>query len=609
MLKHKILSTLAIILFIGLINLISAITVDTTSVILDINHTSKQIIFSNPSNSTIQVNYNFDSSISDKITENFGDGDFGIGASSSSTMTINLKPNLANGVYYGNLNWNDGNSGFIPIIISINNPIQETGCRLNPSIVSYTQNVVQSTVFELPKISFNPSSECPGTFNIQSAYITGGIQTNEGQKPVFIKSAGNNEITLGVNTEGLSSRTYNTKLTVTAFSKTFSDISNINIIVTSGTSMGGSCDINNLPVCSLSKSIINLNETASLVCTNINADLNVIPQADDNYIVGIGVENPTGQFVWNFKGTNYITETTIKGYFYCLNSPFGAPFSSKIKILSTGASSGGTNLDFLFTPNLNKVKPGESFIIQLIDNRSGSLVSNPELFIDAVKHNNSDGYSFITSFEFNKNFSLRGMAPGYENIIQTFFLTSKEINLIIFPSSGDANTDFNITSDANASIFLDGTKLSDGNYFGKISSGTHTIKSIVEGYYDKEINLTVGMGLYASLGSEFKKSAEQLIFLSQNCTWKVTYSKTSNETLLITGNSSEIRFTPEKSGIYKVYCSDTYLSSYEIKGWWKNSYLLWGLIPLAILILYLVIKNKSSSSGGMPGLAGKINYE
>lgn len=592
-----------IILSIGLIN---AVSVSDSSIILDANHTSKIITFSQTSSNTTTITFTLDSSISDKVDLSLSQ----LSILNSGTLTISLKSGLSNGVYVGNLNWNanDGSSGFIPIAISVNNPTQETGCRLNPSIVSYTQTVQQNTEFELPKITFNPSPECQGTFSIQSAYVTGGVQTSSGQKPVFIKSAGNNEITLGVNTEGLSSRTYNTKLTVTAFGKTFQEVSDINVIVTTGTDPGDSCSLNNLPVCSVSKNIINLNTTASLICTNLGPDLTVIPQSDDKYIIGVSVETPTGQYIWNFKGINYVTETEIKANFYCKNSPIGSPFSQKVKILSTGTSAGGTTLDFLFTPSLDKIKPNQEFIIQLIDNSSGSLASESELFIDAIKQNNSDGYSFKTSFEYGKTYLLRGLSPGYENVIKDFSLSSKEMDISIIPESGDSNTDFNITT-PNATILIDGNKLADNFYFGKLSEGEHKLTFISEGYYDKEINITVANGLYASLGSEWKKGVEQLIFLSRNSTWILYYSKDSesNQTILGEGNSSQVIFTPEKNGIYRIYSGENLIFNNELKGTSVNT--IWYIVGIVALIgvMFFIFK-KSKSKSTMPQLAGAIQY-
>lgn len=395
-------------------------------------------------------------------------------ANSTKQITLNFN-SMAKGSYEG-LIYADGLS--VPITLNVTNPIDPNACQLNPSLVSYNQAVQQGTQFELPKIIFNPKN-CDGDFSITSAYISGGITTSGGQKPVFIKSASSQEILLGVDTSGLSSAPYNSKLTVVAFSHTFTDISAINIVVTGGTNPDTNFDINNLPICSITSTTLNLNNTYSMVCTGVKPGVSVYPIIDTDYIKGIGPgdDSTSTNFVWNFQAKKY-GNTIIKAEFRYLDLPVGDPFSQEVKISSSGHAVAGTALAFKFFPDLGTYTSEEPLIVQLIDNKTQSLVSQPRLWVNA-KEINSTSESFEYTFEPEQDYELRGSAPGYDDIVQTITISPKPITIIISPSTGSTSTVFNITTNPpNSSLFIDDVKV-DNPFYNTMTEGQHIIKAIM----------------------------------------------------------------------------------------------------------------------------------
>ncbi len=102
-------------------------------------------------------------------------------------------------------------------------------------------------------------------------------------------------------------------------------------------------------------------------------------------------------------------------------APIFSPFIQEVKIQSTGASVAGTDLKFIFTPELDKIKPGKETLIQLVDEKTGSLVNSPEIEVDAVLLNKT-GNSFRFKFEPKLNYTLRGKAEGYNDYIKYVFV-------------------------------------------------------------------------------------------------------------------------------------------------------------------------------------------
>ncbi|MFW9952140.1 MAG: hypothetical protein ACFFKA_18620, partial [Candidatus Thorarchaeota archaeon] len=430
--------------------------------------------------------------------------------------TISIKSTAEEGYYHGTLNYGSESTN---VIIYIEEIIDPDACQLNPTLVTYTQTIQQGVESELPKITFNPKN-CVGDFSISSAYISGGITTSEGQKPVYIKSASSKDILLGINTGGLSSAPYKSTLTLSAFGETFTDVSTINIIVTGGTNPDTNFDVNNLPVCSLTSTTLNLNSTYNMVCTNILPGVSIYPIIDNDYIKGIGPgdEMTSSNFVWKFTPIQY-GNTIIEAEFRYLDLPVGEPFEQEVKISSSGSVIPGTNLKLLFTPSLNLIRSGESSIIQIVDNKTGSLVTDSRLWIDAVEIESiSDTFEY--NFTTGEEYEIRAKAPGYDDLVKTIEIEPNEIEIIIIPETGSTSTIFNITTNPeNATLKLNGNNI-DNPYFSLLSPGINTIEASMSGYLTTKKNISVSQySVIISSPSDFKKGSNQTFLLSDNSSY------------------------------------------------------------------------------------------
>ncbi len=372
------------------------------------------------------------------------------------------------------------------------------------------------------------------------------------------------------------------------------------------------------PSCSISASTMNINSTYSFVCSNVNNNLEVNPQYSD-FFDGVNVDLNSGIYTYTFKpkkmgNFNFIAFFSYKG------SPIYSPFSQEIRVTSTGSSLGGTDLDLLFTPSLEDAKEGETVAIQVIDNKTGNLVSLPELFIDSIFINSSQGDIFYYYFNINQDYDIRAKVPGYDDLLRTFSLLSQPFVLSISPESGNSLSNFNISSDvANVSLFIDGVKV-DYPYYSSLSVGQHEIKAIAKGYIQQVKNITVVEYLRATLETEFKKGVNNLITLNENISWYIVYKKDLSDTgeKVLEGNGSEIQFIPSKKGFYTIFSDENKpIETYEISGWdwgkkwWFMAWYWWILIILVIIIAIFWLlggDDEPSRDSGVP-FGGNVNIQ
>lgn len=525
-----------------------------------------------------------------------------IPSNSSVQISVSFLSSAVIGNNFGTIGFSD-NAYPIPVFLIVNST-QLTGCQLNPSTVAYTQAIQQGTKTTIPAITFNPT-DCTGTFTLtaSSVSIQGGIVTSDGQKPVSISSITPNSINLQIDTTGLGTQqTYTSSLNVNAFNKLFTIP--FNIIVTSGTTPPSNVTSSNTPTCSLSSNILNLNSSYSLLCSNLQPDVSVVPEVDSDYIIGTGLETSPTQYIWKFQPIKFGV-ITMKANFFYRNAPIGSPFKQEVKISSQGLLLPGTVLSFLFTPSLDKAKSGEEVIIQLVDNNSLSLVTSPEIYINA-RQLIPEGGAFSYKFYSGAEYEIRGRANGYNDLLLNSKLESSIMNLTITPDNADSATQLQIkTSETNASIFIDGIKVSNP-YNGALIEGVHEITAIKEGFFDITQNITIKKAVSVTLTTTFKKGDPQIFYLNENASWLVMYQKDSKSgnSLIGNGTGSIIQFTPDKNGIYTISSGDKILYKNELKGFslYDNGkifgiqwfYALGGVV--ALFIIFRLAKSGSSES-------------
>lgn len=539
------------------------------------------------------------------------------------TITINVNGNVSGS--FVNYIGIGGETINIPIQVS-----QPTECRLNPSLIFYTQTVQQGTEFELPKIIFNPTN-CQGDFLINSAYITGGVTTTEGQKPVYIKSASLTDVLLGVNTKGLSSITYPTKLTVVAFGRTFSDVSTVTIIVTGGTNPQGNFSVDSLPTCSITNTILNLNSTYSLVCTNLQPDISIKPIIDNEYIQGLGADISQNQYTWYFKPKKMGNSFIRADFYYSEDSPVGDSYTQEVKIQSSTSAFPGTELIAQFFQegserNRFNLNPGVVVILAL-DNKTRNTISPFNLIVNGQSRNTTE-----LNLSLGEIYNLRITASGYNDfILENLTATESRPQITLEPQKdsyfvGDL---VNVTSNIEGVVFTLNDVIIESPYSFS-SSGDFVLKAEKNGYLPSYKNISVlNLISLTSINipyESWKKGDGIKLSLEKSSAWSVDlYTElkdgiiNSTYQTISSGIGSEVSFNLTDYGQYNVNVDGKFANSYSLiknesaflslfKKYW---YLfVGGFVLVSFFIVVLVVKGSSSSSAGVPfGVqGGNVKY-
>ena len=589
------------VLAIFLISFVSAMTCSTNLIERNV------VVGTNPESATVTcINANYSTTVN-KIGNFFSlvpTNPFLSPANANETIQINFNSGLTQNVYEGMIFFSDSSS---PVTIKVNvsqPPQNPSGIIVFPTtkFINIKQGeqkpqniqlIVPSNygkILTIHSVTMNPEISLINFGDLNLGQVSPGQTLNLG---------------FTVDAKDFQTGVYNTQINILATDNEGQvqlPLINVQILVSASLNPITNDTFAQKPVCSLSAVIMNVNNTYLFTCNNAVNNLDISPKYNE-YFEGISSDLSSGIYSYKFKPIKYGT-TKFEAVFLYRNSPIFSAYTQEVSISSSGASIPGTNLKLLYTPNLSIAKNNQQVVIQIIDNRSGSLVNSPELYINALPVNNSISNSFYFNFKVGQEYSIRARSPGYDDFVENVRLSEKLMTININPKEGDADTIFNITSDVeNSTLLLNGAKINNP-YYSVLPSGNNIIVAVKEGYLDTNITINIAPALFLTSLNEFKKGLEQTFTLSKNATWIVFYQKDVNAITekLVEGTGTKIIFTPTKSGTYIIQVNGKNLQTSTIKGWdgklfninwyWYGA----GLLIIGVIIIYRK-RNKSSEDG------------
>lgn len=536
---------------------------------------------------------------------------------SHASVTVSIKASAPAGSYSGTLDYTGGS---IPVSVFVQAPAQNT--TPGGIIVFPTSKVisVQQGAEKTQNILISVPSTYPRTITINA------VNFNPGTDPISFgdlnlgQVAPGNTIQIPIVFSGKEAQTgtYQTDLSILATDsegQVMLPAVSLQLQVTAGVTPVTGETFSTKPTCSLSATDFNLNQTYSFTCSNAVSNLDIVPQYNE-YFEGKKVEVSSGLYRYDFVPTKY-GETTFKALFLFKGAPIFSAYSQDVRITSSGSLTPGTSLRFAFTPSLENALEGQAVLIQLVDNKTGSLVNSPIILVNAGEVNKTGSFSFEYHFEARKDYELRGKAQGYDDLVQTIKIDPKSITINVNPISGNELTFFNIsTSVENATLLLNGASVSNP-YYSTLPAGIVKIQAQKDGYNTAEINVTVdASNRIIAGGANFKKGEKQTLTLAEPGNYTVFYqtdlTAIERESYL-TGTGTIIEFTPKKSGAYIVEVDGRSIATYQAEGFsFSNK---WGFMPVwgwlllvgGIIIIFVVIAYmKGGSSDADDG--GGLNY-
>ena len=534
------------------------------------------------------------------------------------SATINLESSATPGTYEGSIIWSDDGSpstnGEIQVSVFI--PDEENTSTGDYDVIVFPTSkivTVKQGNEKTQNVMITVPENYPRTITIQSVDFNPGTEAilfgdlNLGQV------APGQSISIPITFSGVDAQTgsYQTNLNIFATdSEGQVNLPSVSLTlqVTAGVTPIDSTTFSTPPTCSLSANTLNLNNTYSFTCSGVVSNLQIdIPSSE--FYIGKNVEASSNLYRYDFIPVKY-GNTEFKADFKYHGASIFEPFRQDIRISSAGSVVPGTTLKFLFTPILTESSDDGARLIQLVDNRTGSLVTNPKIWIDAVAVNSSSD-TFEFSFEEGKEYELRGKADGYEDLVQTINVTPSDIDIFVTPEIGSSMTTFTINTSVENSTIIIGEQEYLNKFVGRLPSGTNIIKAKAEGYKTKEINFSVTPSIQVLQNNEFKKGKLANFTLSEPTEWIVYYRKHITDlerTEMASGNDSVVSFTPDKVGFYSIENSDGQISSYEIEAFALNKKYAGLYVWAWILILggvaiggYFVLNrvNNKKVSGGV----------
>jgi len=534
-------------------------------------------------------------------------------------IKININQGIPIGFYLLSLQFTKNSSLILSIPLSIE--IEEELVQQGDILVFPTSKIitVQQDSQKTQNILVTVPSSYPRTITIQSVDFNPGVETIRFGDLNLGQVSPGQSIQIPIVFDGTDAQvgTYQTGLSIFATDSEgqidFPTI-NLQLQISTGVSPIDETTFSAPPTCSLSASNLNLNQSATFTCSGVVNNLEVHPQTSDYYI-GITEEYNSNLYIYTFKPIKF-GNTRFKADFITFRgSPIFSPFNSELRISSSSGQIPGTSLRLLFTPSLDKAQNNEVVVLQLIDNKTDSLVENPSIEVNAIPITNRSGNTFFYSFEVGRNYSIRGSSEGYNDLVTSISLTSKPIQISITPETGDTNIQFNITTDVNATIFIDGENKAT-SYFGTLTVGEHEIEAFKEGYLDAKTNITVESSIIFASSGECKKGVLQTFTINKNVSWRVSYQEDIDSVieLLSEGTGDKIEFEPNKVGTYILEAEDA-TRTCVIEGidwnkkWWFMAWYFWIGGTGILIYLYFAYTSPSSPSGRVDvGFAGNPKY-
>ena len=615
---------LVLILTTLLLSTISALSCDKTSITKSVNvgstPSSEAITCTNPNsyNVTLLKSGDFFSTL--PITN------FVIPNDSSQSFVVNFVQMNSGGSFIGSLLSTDGTT--IPISVNVSQLSLPSSCSIDifPTILGNVK--VQQGEKKSRTIQIN----VPPCY---SSYIDfNGVILATDEKPILLgelslgrKNPGESiMIPLDIDATGVSTGTYQDSLSISAYNSSGYNVNlpsvSISVLVSSGINPLTNFSFSQLPTCSLSSIILNMNGTYQLTCTKNNPNIMINPVIDNNYILGVSVDETPTQYVYNFKAKQ-VGITSISAKFKYSNAEVGEPFYQEVKITPSGTSSvGGVALDLqFFQQGVEKLKSnlnmGETILV-VLDNSSRNVVSSFNVIL-----NGENVSSNKINLELNKNYNLRIVSQSYNDLlINNLSVGQLPLTITLEPSldSYFVGDIVNLTSNVeNVTFLFDNTIVTSP--YTLVSQGEHTLQAVKEGYISYSMNVSVKPSIYFSAVtpndlSKWKVGDSVSMTLTEDASWSVLF----NDTIISSGTGKDVTFKIENYGTYEVMANEKSVISASIvrntQVWdWIKKY--WyvpvaSVVGLVILIfVILAIKGGSESAGGVPlggGFGSSVKY-
>lgn len=380
---------------------------------------------------------------------------------------------------------------------------------------------------------------------------------------------------------------------------------NLQLQISAGITPSKNFSLDNLPSCSLSAVDLKINQTATLVCSRTDPNLDIRPIIDSFYLVGVESEKTNSQYVYTFRAKS-LGNTAVIAEFLWNNGRIGELYNQSLRI-SHGDIIGGVELGLVFYQD-GKMKDRNNLgaretIIHIVDNKTKAFLEDAKLYLGGV-----DLINKSISLQTNEFYELMASYPGYSPLYTNLTASEIPIPFIVNPPKATYSVGeiISITSEIeNVSYLINNIIMPLPYTF--TSPGNHTITAIREGYSDTNMNVSVIDAIFITLGlpqEDLKKGEELILDLNKNATWNVKFTDPSEDVngniiynsqpeSVASGAGSRIVFTPEKKGRYEIEAEGVIIATkYAESNWWAKPAWMYGVGAVSLFFIGVFIKGR-----------------
>jgi hypothetical protein len=570
---------------------------------------SQSISFKNNDNETFTLHLGINGTASSLTSINPTNLNYNgaVGYVNTADIIFNVPQTTAPGLYTGNIIDIDASrilfTFYVNVIANPQQPTQGGECKLISFPTSYRRNLKAGET-ATKQIEVYVSKYCNSSLSIHI------VPSQEMDKPISYSDVtgevqpGNKFILdLLFDSDGVQNGEYSQTLTIQGMDNRenlYENTITLSVRISGTITPVTNNTFSSMPICTLDGNM-QINNTYSFVCTNIDPNLQVIPLIDREFVTyfeGLRGEDTSDRTTYVLKPIKTGTTTFYANFIYNGKS-IGTPYSKAITISSGTAPTPGTSLRLLFNPAITSLMDGSELRILVADNKTGNLIAEEKyvLYVNGAKLNGTSiNVKIGTLYEIKAHSNF-----GYDDITEKFTINPTQIVMTVSPSTRVFVGEYiNVTTNVNdTKLFFDDVPVQ--NYFQISKDGVGVLKAIKEGYITSTLNITgeerISLSDYPET-ADFKKGVEQTIILNKNASWVVYYrandAAQAEKRFENVGNT--ITFTPDKAGTWIVTADGNTLTTYIIENKFKWSW--WYLlIPGVIIIIVLIFVVRRGGGG------------
>ena len=325
--------------------------------------------------------------------------------------------------------------------------------------------------------------------------------------------------------------------------------------------------------------------------------------AFNDYLKGLKVEEPPGQYVWKFSPVKE-GETKLTVYFSHKGSPIGEPTNFNLKISQSPITSLGNIMRLRLFPPEEQIVIGSPVAIQVEDNLTGTVLGDVSLYLNGIK---MEANTFTA--EQGKLYSITASKEGFLALEKVLVL-QKVLIIVKFEGEVEEGSAFNIiTNPENTTLKINGQAYENPI---SLAVGTHKLEIDFPGYekYATDLVVTPPLVITSEVPNKISIGKEASVGFNKDVAWDVQYQEKneSSPVVIASATSQTLTFTPNKKGLYTLNVRGSPIKIYDTSSAGMAKYLKIAGILAGAVALFIIARKLFSSKSSSEDTEGSYAF-